>query len=200
MIQNIGCLSFTNNSAITVKTQLSKYMLTINLISNEQKKEIKMKRLYESIKKIFCVSIVLTCLTAIMFLASKLILQNEYVNAVMQTSIIARNSRGFDNKISGINHQINTASSIQDNYKIWSPLIKDIAEITPADITLSLLSIGADGKAVQLKGTAKYRESLLEFKQKLENSGNYEDINLPLQNILQKENINFDITVGIKEK
>lgn len=174
-------------------------MLTLNLISNEQKKEIKMKRLYESFKKNLFILFVLTCLMAIIFLLSKLILQNEFINIVQQTSIITKNSRGFDNKISGINHQINAALSIQNNYKAWSPLIKDIAEKTPADITLNLIAINGDGKAVQIKGTAKYRENLLEFKKELENSGKYNNIDLPLQNILQKENINFDISVKLND-
>lgn len=175
------------------------YMLTLNLISNEQKKEIKMKRLYEFLKKIFCVLLILTCLMAIVFLSAELILRDEFADTVQQTSLVTINSRGFDVKISNINHQVNTASSIQKNYTAWPPLIKEIAAKTPADIKLDSLAINGDKKTIQLKGAAKYRENLLEFKKQLEDSGKYKNIALPLQNILQKENVSFDISIELND-
>lgn len=173
-------------------------MLTLNLISHEQKKEIKTKRFYESLKRIYFVFALLICLTGIIFLCADLILKNVSSQILLQNSLISKNSKNFDDKISEINQQINSASEIQKTYKTLSPILKDLAEKMPENIQLSSISISIDKSSIQLKGTAKHREDLLNLKRILEDSDKYNNIVLPLQTILRQKNISFDIAIGYK--
>lgn len=168
-------------------------MLALNLISQEQKKEIKLKRAYEITKKVSCILIIIAIFIAVVLLIGKLILQMQFIKAVDQYTLVAKSSQGDNAKIRDINNSLNFVSEIQSNFIFWSNLIKDAADRVPGGVSLSSISIDRDKKSIQIKGTAKLRDGLLQFKENIEKSLIYQNVDLPLQNILQKENINFEI-------
>lgn len=172
-------------------------MLTLNLISQEQKKEIKLKRAYEITKKISYILIIITVFVAIVLLIGKLILQIQFIKAVNQYTLVAKSSQGYNAKIRDINNSLNFVSEIQSNFILWSNLIKDAADRVPGGVSLSSISADRDKKSIQIKGAAKLRDDLLQFKENIEKSLIYQNVDLPLQNILQKENINFEIKAGL---
>ncbi|MBU4347569.1 PilN domain-containing protein [Patescibacteria group bacterium] len=172
-------------------------MLALNLISQEQKKEIKLKRAYEITKKVSCILIIIAIFIAVVLLIGKLILQMQFIKAVDQYTLVAKSSQGDNGKIRDINNSLNFVSEIQSDFIFWSNLIKDAAYRVPDGVSLSSINIDRDKKTIQIKGTAKLRDDLLQFKKNIEKSLIYQNVDLPLQNILQKENINFEIKAGL---
>lgn len=168
-------------------------MLALNLISQEQKKEINLKRAYEIVKKTNCILLIIAVFIAIVLLIGKLILQIQFIKAIDQYTLVAKSSQGDNAKIRDINNSLNFVSEIQSNFIFWSNLIEDAAGRVPGGVSLSSISIDQDKKSIQIKGTAKLRDDLLQFKENIEKSPIYKNADFPLQNILQKENINFEI-------
>ena len=172
-------------------------MLTLNLISEELKKEIKLRHLYLFIKKINLSLIIITIVIVIILLVAKTILQIKFNDIVDQTTLVTKNNQGYNNKIKNINSKIDFVEKIQNNFIPWSNLLKTIANITSKDIGLYYLKINFEEQTIKIKGKAGLRESLLDFKQKMEATAIFENIDFPIKNILEKENINFEINAKI---
>ncbi|MFH1583010.1 MAG: hypothetical protein ABIB72_01680, partial [Candidatus Falkowbacteria bacterium] len=172
-------------------------MLTLNLISEELKKEIKLRHLYLFIKKINLTLIIITIVVAIILLAAKTILQVKFNNIVDQTTLVTKNNQGYNTKVRDINSRLDFVEKIQNGFIPWSNLLKTVAEITSSDIGLNYLKINFAEQTIKIRGKAGLRESLLDFKQKMEAMAIFENIDFPIKNILEKENINFEINAKI---
>ena len=172
-------------------------MLTLNLIPHQLKKEIKFKRVYALLKKMNCILIIIAVIIAIILLIAKLILQNNFNKVVAQTSLITKSSQGYNVKVRDINSRLNHISQIQKDFIAWSDLIEDLANRTPDGIAFSSVNINREKSSINIRGKAKLRDDLLMLKQNMEESLIYSGVEFPLQNILQKENINFEITAKL---
>lgn len=172
-------------------------MLTLNLISEELKKEIKLRHLYLFIKKINLALIIITIVIAIILLAAKTILQMKFNDIVDQTTLVTKNNQGYNIKIRDINSRLDFVTKIQNDFIPWSNLLKTVADITSGDIGLNYLKINFAEQTIKIKGRADFRNSLLDFKQKMEATAIFEDIDFPIKNILEKENIDFEINAKI---
>jgi len=178
----------------------SYFMLTLNLVSQELKKEIKLQRIYKLLKEINCILIIITIIIAIIFLTARLILQNNFNKIVDQTTLVTKNNQGYNAKVREINSQLNFISQIQEDFIPWSYLIEDLVQNTPPDITFSLIEINQGKQTIIIKGRADFRSSLLTLKQYLEESPICSEIKFPLKNILQKNDIDFEINAKLNLK
>ncbi len=172
-------------------------MLTLNLVSAEQKKEIKLRHIFSLIKKINLTLIVITIAIAIILLSAKIILQLKFNQMVAQTTLVTKNNQGYNNQVREINNKLNFVATVQDDFVPWSNLLENLAEMTPADINFYYLKINGQEQSISLKGRAELRSSLLNFKNKMENSPTFKNIDFPIKNILEKENIDFEINSKI---
>jgi len=172
-------------------------MLALNLISEDLKKEIKLRHLYLFIKKINLTLIIITIVVAIILLVAKTILQVKFNDIVSQTTLVTKSNQGYNIKIRDINNRLNFVEKVQKDFIPWSNLLKAVADITPSDIGLNYLKINFIEQTIKIKGKAGLRQSLLDFKQKMEATTVFENIDFPIKNILEKENINFEINAKI---
>lgn len=173
-------------------------MLNLNLISEEQKKEIKLKNIYAIIKIIGWIFIVAAIFFSIIFSMAKFILTNNYNQVLAQTALVADADNSYLARIKDINEKINSAKQVQKEYISWTTVLKKITDLTPQGVTYSYLKIDkADAKA-SLKGTAEKRENLIFLKENLNNSNLFSGIESPVDDILiKKENINFNINLNL---
>ncbi|MDO9399554.1 MAG: PilN domain-containing protein [bacterium] len=174
-------------------------MLVLNLISEKFKKEIKLKYFYQLIKKINYILIIIVITITTILLFAKIILQNNFIEIVEQTTLVTKNNQNYNNKIKEINNKLKAVLTIQNDFILWSKIIEDISIITPANITLSLVKMDLANKNIKLQGKAKQRSDLLELKNNLEKSTFYTNIEFPVKNLLEKENINFEINAKINQ-
>lgn len=172
-------------------------MLTLNLISEELKKEIKLRHIYGFIKKINLTLIIIAIIIAIILLVAKTILQLKFNNIVEQMTLVTKTNQGYNNDIREINNKLNFVAKIQNDFIPWSNIIKEIADITPKDINLYYLKLNSEEQIIRIKGKALLRSSLLDFKNKLETTPDFKDVDFPLKNILERENINFEINAKL---
>jgi len=172
-------------------------MLILNLASEQLKTEIKLRHIYHLTKKVSSILIVLTIIIAVILLVAKIILQNNFNKIVEQTSLVTKNNQGYNNKIRQINSKLNFITRIQNDFIYWSKLVEELAKITPADVSFHLIKANANDKTINIKGRAKLRDSLLSFKQNMENSSTFNNIDFPLKNILEKNDIDFEINANL---
>ncbi len=149
------------------------------------------------IKKINLTLIAITIVIAIILLSAKIILQLKFNQIVTQTTLVTKNNQGYNNQVREINNKLNFVATIQDDFVPWSNLLKNLAEMTPADINFYYLKINGEEQSIKIKGKAKLRNSLLNFKNGMENSPAFKNIDFPIKNILEKENIDFEINSKI---
>ena len=172
-------------------------MITLNLVSSGQKKEIKLRHIYGFIKTINLTLVIITITTAIILLAAKIILQSKFNDIVNQTTLVTKTNQGYNNTVQEINSKLNFIGKIQDDFIPWSDLIKKLAEITPADVNFYYLKLDSAEQTVKINGRAGLRSSLLNFKEKMEAMPYFKEIDFPIKNILEKENIDFEINAKL---
>jgi len=172
-------------------------MLTLNLVSQELKQEIKLKLVYNLLKKMDYVLIIIAVIVAIILSVAKLILQNNFNKIVAQTTLITKNNQGYNSKVREINSRLNFTAQIQNDFIAWSKVIENLAKLTPDNITFSLIKIDKTKQSIIIKGKAILRDSLLLLKQGMEESPIYQEIEFPVKNILQKENVVFEINAKL---
>ena len=175
-------------------------MIALNLISLEQKKEIKLRHVYIFIKNINFILIFIALLVAIILMVSKSLIQLNINRLISQTILVVPSTRSYANSIVEVNKQIDFVHKIQDEFIPWSNLIKNLSLMASADINFYYLKVDSSDKTIKIKGNAALRDGLLNLKQKMESSKYFHDIEFPIKNILEKENIDFEIKAKLNIK
>ncbi len=170
-------------------------MLKLNLVSAELKKQIKLQHVYKMLRRANYVLIIITIFIAIVIMSAKVILQNNFNRVVAETTLITKNSQGFNERARNINSRLATLENVQNGFVPWSYFIEDVAKVIPDDIFLSVFKIDYKSNSLALRGRAISRDSLVIFKDNLEKKPYLNKINFPVSNLLEKENINFSFDV-----
>lgn len=101
----------------------------------------------------------------------------------------------YQEKFKQTNDLSQVLNKIQSGHLHWTNLFQNLSEITPDSIQLS--NISTKNYMVFMVGKAKTRDDLLSFKNKLEESSCFQNINVPLSNLVVKENVDFQIDLAI---
>jgi len=168
-------------------------MLSLNLVSQKLKEEIKLRHIYKLLLRVNFVLVIATIFIAIIILVAKIILQNNFNKVVAETTLITKDSQGRNFKIREINAHLNQVASIQSDFIPWSFVLEEIAGCVDDDIVFYFLKLDRDTKLIELRGRAGARQSLLVLKEGMQESEMISDIDFPLKNILEKSDIDFII-------
>ena len=172
-------------------------MININILPRETKNELRLRRIYLALVKLGYTLIICFCVIALMLLFSRLILQNYFYRVIDETSLISRNSQSYNLRVREINSKITSVDKIQKDFLVWSKAFYFLSDITDEGISFTNIRVSKDGAFIKTDGVAKTREALLGLKEKLESSDYFNKIEFPLENILEKTDINFQINAGL---
>lgn len=175
-------------------------MLRLNLVSEKQKKEIKLRHTYELVKKVNSLLIIFTLFSAFFIVAAKSILQNNFNKVVEQTSLVQRNSKSYNEQAQKINRVLNSVKYVQDDFVAWSDLLSFIPAYTNEGISLELIDVKQEKNSLILTGQAATRDDLLEFKNSLEAVDIFTEVNFPIKSLFEKENIAFNVSAQLNMK
>jgi len=171
----------------------------INLLSPAEKNYIKKKRLFFVIKSITFRFISLTLIIATVFIFSYFLLNNEknsldeLINKEITLQLEGEVS-AVEDATSELNKQLMSANNIQLEYIKWTNIIKSFSSTISGGIILTNLQFVSTDQELNIKGVAQNRDILIDFQNNLEELSYFNDINIPISSLLQKENINFEIT------
>ena len=176
--------------------------IKLNLIPPEKKEEFeKGKRLKTVIKS----EIVLTVIALVFFLS---LFSFGYILDIGLASEASLNSevekadqfgkiKDYDNRIEQANENTKQIAMIDRDQLYWSRVFIKLSQITPSGIAVK--SFTTVDYSITISGTADTRDSLLDFKNKLEKETCFTEVNLPLSNLVDKDNVDFQIALKVKE-
>ncbi|MDP2586499.1 MAG: PilN domain-containing protein [Candidatus Komeilibacteria bacterium] len=173
-------------------------MISLNLISPEQQHNLKLKYWQTLIKNCAGVLLLAAVVTAIWLIPlDQQINGQQLANEALKTAILASNSE-LTEKINVLNSEIGDLIKIKNQLYSWSATINELAGLAPAEIALLEFNGSASNGIFTLKGFAKTRDALIVFQNKLNGSSFFEEIDSPLENYLQKDEVTFQITGKLK--
>ena len=104
----------------------------------------------------------------------------------------------YSSEIKQINSKMTEIENIQREQLYWSELFSKLNELLTPEIALSGLS--NKDFVISLTGKSKTREALVSLKDRLERENCFSDVNLPLSNLVSKDDATFQIDFNIKEE
>lgn len=168
-------------------------MLSLNLLSPEKKEAISRQMIALSAQHLFSLALIAVCFIGTILLVVKLLMQNSFNLAVAQSALITQEYGALNQRVYAENERIKFLVSVQKKITAWSPKLAAITALTPKGVELYSLNIIRAPSEVQISGQAKTRDDLLAYKQRLEASFLLKEVNLPIENLLEAENVNFSI-------
>ena len=176
--------------------------VTINLLPEGEKDKVRAQRLTGMVLRVGF-SAIMSIVVFAAFLSSCLFIMSLQDKIIINESIQLKN----DNVYSEIQKMYDVVDKYYKNTQRLDKsmadqvsniaILEEVNNLMPNDVFLQEISI-ADGSLV-MSGFSSNRDSLLDFRDKLEASGLFESVEAPISNFTSSENINFNFTVGIKK-
>lgn len=180
-------------------------MLKINLLPPEEKKEIRFKKIDTFILRSFIIFLLTLVISSLLFLFLSQVLSSyvasfsEQIN-IYENYLAKEKNKEIENKISQINNILSKISLIQKNQTTWSSTLIEITSLVPQEIKLTKIEANKKEKKIEISGWAKTRKKVLDFVDNLEKSEYFENVSLPLSDIVTSENISFNIEAVLTNK
>jgi Tfp pilus assembly protein PilN len=174
----------------------------LDLLPQQRKQEIKRKKLFLKILR----EEALFLLPIVVFVV--ILLNVYYLLTVQKDNTIAIYSAQqsqnkyqqlgtYEEKFKQVNLFVQTLKKIQAGHLHWQELFQQLSDTIPGGIYISDLS--TKNYNVFLVGKAQSRDDLLDLKSKLEANPCFQNVNVPLSNLVVKNDVDFQIDLSIKE-
>jgi Tfp pilus assembly protein PilN len=171
--------------------------INLNLLSPEQKKDLKIKRIYFTLKELVMLFLLFTAVIAAMLTISRYILEKRLTELVNKNAAHIQVGQEVNSQISALNKKINLVYQIQKQFQPWSVFLSRLTNITPPNIIYQNIKINYSTATLELQGVAKTRQDLIKLQQALDAADFLTEINLPLTDLLPKEKNLFHIQAKI---
>ena len=174
-------------------------MITLNLLPPTQRAEIKKERIFSVIESSLCIFLIILIFIALVLFFARKTLENNLKELSSQDIKTTSEISILNEKIQEINETLEVADEIQKKTKNTSPFILEFSKTIPQGVLINSFQINTKDNSVNIKGWAKTRSDLLKFKENLEKSDKFDQVQIPLSNLLEKENIEFDFSCFFRE-
>lgn len=172
-------------------------MLSLNLVSEELKKEIKLRHVYSVLKRVVIILIVFLVFSSLILSLSSSTLEYYFEEAAYSDDQNLDRATKYESEIRRINTKIKSIANIQKDYKVNSIFIENFLDYSSDDVIFSSISIDWTEKTVEISGNSKTREALLNFKNDMENFSRITEVNIPANLFIKKQDINFTMHAKI---
>lgn len=170
-------------------------MITLNLLPPIKKQEFHLTQIYLMIKNLIIIILFLTIIAAITLLVTKLLLQNHFTKIVAETTLTTKYATTFNKSIKEFNQKLSAVDKIQKSHVSWTKFFINFAQLVPEDVGIDNVTI--NGNRILINGVAKTRSQFLKFKDNLEKSDLFSEIVTPLENLLKKDDVVFNLKASI---
>ena len=172
-------------------------MINLNILPQKLKNDAKLIILDKFIKKIIGTIFLFIIIFSGILFAAKFYLQIHFEETIERSASTSRSTEDYLKKVKEINNKIDYIAGIQDNNIDWTNMILRLSRTINNDIKINKININKNNNTLALSGNAKTRNSLLLLKDSLEKYENFNEIKLPIKNLLEKNNIDFEIITSI---
>lgn len=176
--------------------------ICINLLPEEKKNKIKRKKRIITIIKqeilfLSAIFFLIVILLDINFILSFQLNSLDKDYSLEQSQSKYQELRNYENKFKQINSKTALLYNIEKDHLYWSNFFYELEKVIPDGISIN--NISNNGYKITLTGKSAKRENLLKFQENINSSECFSDVNLPLSNLVTKENINFQMDFKIKD-
>lgn len=185
-------------------------MSSLNLLSPEEKKKIKSIKNFYLIRRISFPFISLLLISTTVLFFGQLLLNNYQKNINEQIDnemsfILVGQTSSTEDTIKEFNNQLSRITTIQSGYIKWTNFIIEFTSLVPDGISLNSLDLKTlndvgSNKTIQITGFSIDRKTLIDFESNLEKSEYFSNIDTPISALIQKVNINFQLSGIITDK
>lgn len=176
--------------------------ITLDLLPQERKLEIKRTKRFLMILRGELLFLVPILLFVVILLSVYYILSLQRDSAA--AFFLQQQSGGqyqelvsMEEKFKQTNDSVVVISKTQTGHLRWMNMFEQLSTAVPQGIYIDDLS--TKNYKILLAGKAQTRESLLEFKSNLEKNDCFRDINVPLSNLVVKNDVDFQMDLSITE-
>ena len=174
-------------------------MITLNFTSPAQREANQFQKNYRLVQSLVILSIVVLLIIVASLFVSQIIIQNKLDTITSDTLTLKEQkenekSLNLGQTVQNFNSLLQNVSAIQSEYAAWSNILIETAQNMPGDVVLSSFTIQKSNSTFQFSGDAITRDSLLVFKNNLEESPYFGNIESPISNLLSKEDISFTLS------
>ena len=176
--------------------------IRLNLIPQKRKKKIAEKKRASMIIKIETFFATVLAVFLAMLLVFNYIL-NLNLNSTIKNEKKSQNSdkydqlKEYDVKFNQVNKKLVDIISIKNSQLYWSKLFLKLNDFIFPGIEIK--SINTSDYLISLMGISDTRDNLILFKEKLSGEKCFSSVNLPLDDLVEKNNISFKIDFFIDE-
>lgn len=177
--------------------------LTLNLLPEERKKEINNKKIFGmAVKQSLLFLLPIICLVSVLIVLNAVLnwnfeIQNKSFDD-QQNQEQYKKLKEYESNFSRINSKLGILLKIETNHFHWSKAIRELSGLVPGDVYLSGL-VNKDFQ-ISISGKAKTRDDFLKFKDRISQSECFFNINTPLSNLVEKNDVDFQIDFEVKEE
>ena len=169
----------------------------LNLIPESAKERLRLEKLWRTLRSLLLIAALGILLAGIIILTARLILQHQFNRIVNETTLVTGGRHALEDSIRSLNVDLSKANKMLTSAFDWPNFINDFVALLPDGVTItSMTFVIADESAVS--GTARTRDDLLQFKRALEDSALVEKVDLPITDLLARDNPVFTMRFTIR--
>lgn len=174
----------------------------IDLLPPHRKKEIKKRELFLKVLEDELLFIVPSIVLIAMLISIYYILTLQK-NVILDAYNAQKSQKEYQQlevyqgKFKQTNLLVQNINKIHSKHLYWLNFFNQFSKILPEDVYVT--DISTKDFNVFLVGKAKNRDNLLDLKSKLEAEPCFKNINVPISNLVVKEDVDFQIDISINE-
>lgn len=171
-------------------------MIALNLIPQERKIILKNTRLYAACKEAVTLLFLFAAIISIMLWVSRFYLEQDLADLVVANAANIQSNEAANSRIIAINQKISSVDGIASNFISSRRVVEGLSRLIPENIALTSINFYRQQSAVEITGTAKTRNDLLQFKNTLSSAPGISNVDLPMTDLIDKENNQFTIKMN----
>lgn len=170
-------------------------MITLNLIGPEQRRRLRYCLAVDELRSLANTLIFIAVLVSVFMLAAKYLLNStaQIFQSDVKPITATTELKAEDIAI------VNFINATLTKTTAWSDFLERLSKTVPAGVNLKTINVNA-GSGVQISGHAAKREQLLQFQNALNDSGLIKNLYSPVKNLLQAQNVDFELTAELPNR
>ncbi len=177
--------------------------MQFNLLPEERKKKIQRSNIlrfvvWQEIVIIFIVMFFFLTIQSIDFIVNLRLEEAKQQISMLKNGDNYRQAEKYEKYLNSFNKKMRQIEKAQANSTDWTDVFDKINNLIPSVVVID--SIKGDKNSISIKGVAPLRDDLIEMKKNFSDDDCFEDVNIPLNDIVLKKDIDFEVDFKIKRK
>jgi Tfp pilus assembly protein PilN len=175
--------------------------ISLDLLPEERKEQLKSTRLFRKVIWFEIVFLFPIFVMIVILLDSLYVLNYEKdsvakIYARQQDQQQYQNLKDFQDSFKQANNSATTALNFQNKNLHWTNVLRELGNIFPDNVSLS--EISTKDFQIIITGSAKTRQDLLNLQSQLQQSVCFQNVDVPLSDMIQKSDIEFQVDFYVK--